>query len=189
MNYVEYYTKSLKVPENVNVEISREKIVRVSGPLGSLSYDFSHMPVDFQIKDGKIFAYVYSSKRKLQAMLGTAIARIRNMIIGVTKGYTYKLKIVYSHFPISVRVKDRLVYIENFCGEKTPRIARIVGEDTKVVVSGDDVLVMGTDKDQVGQTAANIENATKIPDKDPRVFLDGIFIYEKKEGLENVDSS
>ncbi|HDD40325.1 MAG TPA: 50S ribosomal protein L6, partial [Nitrososphaeria archaeon] len=51
-------------------------------------------------------------------------------------------------------------------------------------VRGDDVIVKGIDKQAVGQTAANIEQATKIRRKDLRKFLDGIYIYEKKVGWE-----
>jgi large subunit ribosomal protein L6 len=56
--------------------------------------------------------------------------------------------------------------------------------DVKVSTKEDDVLVQGIRLEDVSQTAANIEHATKVRRKDPRVFLDGIFIYEKKEGME-----
>jgi len=102
------------------------------------------------------------------------------MITGVTKGFTYKLKIVFSHFPINVSVKGDRVIIENFTGERNPRKARIRGE-AKVRVKGDDVIVTGIDIEEVAQTAANIEQATNIKNKDPRVFLDGIYVYEKPE--------
>jgi large subunit ribosomal protein L6 len=44
--------------------------------------------------------------------------------------------------------------------------------------------VQGTNIEDVSQTAANIQQATKIKNKDPRVFLDGIYIYERMEGME-----
>ena len=53
----------------------------------------------------------------------------------------------------------------------------------KVKVSGDDVIVQGINIEEVSQTAANIEQATKIKNRDPRRFLDGIYVYEKLEGL------
>ncbi|NIU39655.1 50S ribosomal protein L6, partial [Candidatus Bathyarchaeota archaeon] len=88
-----------------------------------------------------------------------------------------------SHFPISVKVKEKTVVIENFTGERSPRIAKIMG-DTKVTVKGEDVIVQGINIEDVSQTAANIQNATKIKKKDPRVFLDGIYVYERHEGME-----
>ncbi|MEM2546448.1 MAG: 50S ribosomal protein L6, partial [Candidatus Bathyarchaeia archaeon] len=108
---------------------------------------------------------------------------IKNMITGVSKGFTYKLKIVFSHFPISVKVQDKTVVIENFAGERGPRKAKIIG-DVKVKVSSEDIIVQGIDLEAVSQTAANIEQATKVKGKDPRVFLDGIYIYERAEGME-----
>jgi large subunit ribosomal protein L6 len=104
------------------------------------------------------------------------------MIKGVTKGFTYKLKIVFSHFPISVKVEDKTVRIENFTGERSPRLARILGE-SKVTVKSEDVVVQGIDLEEVSQTAANIEQATRVKVKDPRVFLDGIYVYERLEGI------
>jgi large subunit ribosomal protein L6 len=105
------------------------------------------------------------------------------MITGVTRGFTYKLKIVFAHFPLSVKTKENMVSIENFTGERSPRWAKIIG-DARVSVKEDDVIVQGINLENVSQTAANIERATKVKRKDPRVFLDGIFVYEKKEGLE-----
>jgi len=105
------------------------------------------------------------------------------MIKGVTKGFTYKLKIVFSHFPITVKIKEKTLIIENFTGERNPRKAKIMG-DTKVTVKGDDIIVQGINLEDVSQTAANIQNATKIRRKDPRVFLDGIYVYEKHEGIQ-----
>lgn len=175
----------VKVPSNVEVEITGFKI-SVKGPLGSIVKDFSHIPhsnISIRREGNTIFIEAYGKvKRPVKAMLGTLEAHIENMILGVTKGFTYRLKIVYSHFPISVKIKDRTVYIENFIGERTPRIAKVVG-DVKVVVDKDDLIIKGLDKEAVAQTAANIEQATKIRRKDPRVFLDGIYIYSREVGM------
>ena len=73
--------------------------------------------------------------------------------------------------------------IENFTGERSPRVVEIVG-GTKVKVRGEDIIVQGTNIEDVSQTAANIQQATKIKRKDPRVFLDGIYVYERLEGME-----
>jgi len=75
------------------------------------------------------------------------------------------------------------VLIENFTGERRGRKAKIIG-DVKVKVESEDVLVEGINLEDVSQTAANIEQATKVKKKDPRVFLDGIYVYERKEGTE-----
>ena len=106
---------------------------------------------------------------------------VKNMFTGVTKGYTYKVKVVYAHFPITVKTKGKQVQVENFVGERSPRVSDIVGE-CRVTVEGDDVIVKGVSLEDVSQTAANIELATKIRRKDQRVFLDGLYIYHKEEG-------
>ncbi|HLE65245.1 MAG TPA: 50S ribosomal protein L6, partial [Candidatus Bathyarchaeia archaeon] len=118
-------------------------------------------------------------------MLGTAAAHVRNMIKGVTKGYKYSLRTVYAHFPVTVKVdeKARTLRIENFTGEKTPRFAQIL-DSVKVTVKGEDIFVEGTDLKAVSQTAANIQNATRIKKKDQRVFLDGIYVFQKANMLE-----
>jgi len=105
------------------------------------------------------------------------------MITGVTKGYTYKLKIVFSHFPITVKVQDKAVLIENFTGERRARSAKILG-DVKVKIEPDDIIVQGATLEDVSQTAANIEQVTRVTKKDPRVFLDGIYVYERNEGID-----
>ncbi|HDI01033.1 MAG TPA: 50S ribosomal protein L6 [Candidatus Bathyarchaeota archaeon] len=179
MVYKEF--KVVEVPEGVQVEVNG-KVVKVKGPLGELVRDFSHAPVDIRLDGNKVVVEAYWPKKRERAMIGTVAAHIRNMITGVTKGFTYKLKIVFTHFPIQVSVEGDKVVIRNFLGERAPRIAKIM-PGVKVEVEKEDVLVKGIDIEAVGQTAANIEMATKIKGKDIRVFLDGIYIYEKQVGM------
>ncbi len=181
MPKIVHIVEEVEIPENVKVKIEGLK-VEVKGPKGSLVRDFSHAR-DIQIykKDNKVIVETFFANRKKKALVGSIAAHINNMIKGVTKGFTYKLKIVYSHFPISVKVVGKEVIIENFLGEKAPRKAKIIGDDVKVTVKGDDIIVEGIDIEHVGQTAANIELATKIKGYDPRVFMDGIYIYEREK--------
>ncbi|RJS74540.1 50S ribosomal protein L6 [Candidatus Bathyarchaeota archaeon] len=173
-------TRKVEIPEDVTVSLDK-KTVEVKGEKGRLVRDFSHAPIVIHTEDGKVVVSAVSSRRKDSALVGTICSHINNMIKGVTKGFTYKLKIVYSHFPITVKVQGNRIIIENFIGERSPRTAKIVG-DVKVIVKGDDILVQGADIEAVSQTAANIEQATRVKNKDPRKFLDGIYIYEKLEG-------
>ena len=174
-----HVVEEVEIPENVNVSINGLK-VRVEGPKGVLERDFSHARgVIIRLEDRKIVVETYFANRRRKALVGTIAAHINNMILGVTKGFRYKLKIVYSHFPISVKVQGKEVIIENFLGEKAPRKARIVGDDVTVKVTKDDVIVEGIDIEHVGQTAANIEMAAKVKGLDRRVFMDGIYIYER----------
>ena len=182
MVLVELIQKSLEIPAGVELTVNGRH-VKATGPKGMLEEDFSHMPVNFTVKDNTLQVHSSWARKREVALVGTALAHVRNMIRGVTKGYTYKLKIVYAHFPVTVKVheKEKNLTIENFTGEKTPRVIRIVGS-AKVKVAGDELHVQGNNLRDVSQTAANIQTGTKIGDKDQRVFLDGIYIFEKSEG-------
>jgi len=173
----------MPVPEGVQLTIDGRKI-KATGPKGTLEQDFSHMPVHFSLEGASFRVYSSWARKREVALVGTALAHVRNMVRGVTSGYSYKLKIVYAHFPITVKVQDKekRLLIENFTGEKTPRIIRIVGT-AKVKVVGDELHVQGTSLTDVSQTAANIQTGTKIKEKDQRVFLDGIYIFEKSQGM------
>jgi len=174
--------KTVEIPENVNITMDG-RIVTVRGEKGELARDFSHTPISINLEEKTIKAQANWPRKREAALVGTVCSHIQNMITGVTKGFTYKLKIVFSHFPISVKVKESTLVIENFTGERSPRIAKIMG-DTKVVVKGEDIVIHGINIEDVSQTAANIEKATKVERKDHRVFLDGIYIYERREGME-----
>ena len=93
------------------------------------------------------------------------------------------MKIVFSHFPITVKVNEKNVLIENFQGERAHRVAKIWG-NTKVVTKGDDIIITGRVLTDVTQTTAEIELKTKVKNKDHRVFLDGIYNYSKSKGIE-----
>lgn len=174
--------KTIQIPDGVEVHVE-ERVVTVKGEKGTLTRDFSDAPVSIQHENDLIRVQADWPRKREVALVGTVCSHVENMITGVTKGFTYKLKIVFSHFPISVKAKGNMISIENFTGERSPRWSRIIG-DVKVSVQGDDVVVQGINLEEVSQTAANIERATKVKSKDPRVFLDGIFVYEKRTAME-----
>lgn len=173
-----YYVAEVEVTQEVRVTVNGLRVT-VEGPKGKLERDFSHAKgVSIRQNENRVVVEVFNADRRKKALVGTIAAHIRNMITGVTKGYRYKLKIVFSHFPISVEVKGNQVIIKNFLGEKAPRRANIL-EGVSVKVVDRDIIVEGIDIEKVGQTAANIELATKIGEFDRRVFMDGIYIYER----------
>lgn len=170
------------IPDNVDSVIDG-RIVTIKGEKGELTRDFSHAPINIELDGKNVTVRATWPRKKEASIVGTVRSHIENMIKGVTTGFTYKLKIVFSHFPITVKIIGDSLIITNFTGERSPRRARIIG-NTKVTIKGDDILVQGTNLEDVSQTAANIQNSTKIRYKDPRVFLDGIYVYEKLEGFE-----
>ena len=174
-------SKTIQVPDNVDVSMDGKKI-SFKGAKGTLTRDFSFAPVAIEGEGKSIRVWAKWPRKKEAALVGTVYSHIQNMITGVTKGYSYKLKIVFSHFPISVKVQDKTVLIENFTGERRPRRVKTLG-DVKIKVEAEDIIVEGVNLEDVSQTAANIEQATRVRRKDPRVFLDGIYVYERNEGV------
>jgi large subunit ribosomal protein L6 len=174
--------KTIKIPEEVDVSVNG-RVVTVKGPKGMLVRDFSDAPVTIVHQGGEVSVETAWPRKKEASLVGTIYSHINNMITGVTKGFTYKLKIVFAHFPVSVKAQGKTIQIENFTGERSARVAKIRG-DAKVTVKGEDVIIQGINLEDVSQTAANIEQATKVRRKDPRIFLDGIYIYERLEVMD-----
>lgn len=169
--------EEIQIPEEVQVEVQGANI-KVSGSKGEVSRTLDLRGISFRKEDDVIIVESDSARRKRRAALGTSKSHLENMIRAVTDGFSYKLKVVYSHFPISVKVQDDRVEVHNFIGEQEPRVAKILG-DTEVEVKGDEIIVSGTDKEDVGQTAANIEQVSQVRGRDPRVFQDGIYVIER----------
>jgi large subunit ribosomal protein L6 len=172
----------IQIPDDVEVTIEGKKVM-VKGVKGTLTRDFSYAPISIELRGKILYMWANWPKKRETALVGTVCSHIKNMITGVRKGFTYKLKIVFSHFPISVKIQNKTMLIENFTGERSPRKVKIMG-DAKVKILSEDIIVQGINLEDVSQTAANIEQATKVKRKDPRVFLDGIYVYERSEGME-----
>jgi large subunit ribosomal protein L6 len=169
--------RTVDIPSDVKITF-KKNLLTVTGPRGSLERRFSHPRLNIKVAKDKVTVSSPMPKKKEGALVGTWHAHIKNMVEGVTKGFKYEMKVVYSHFPIKTAVKGKEFVIENFLGERHPRLARILGE-TKVVVSGDTVTLTGIDLETVSQSCANIELATRIQNYDPRTFQDGIYTMSK----------
>lgn len=170
--------EKIEIPDGVEV-IIKNKVVSVKGPNGEDSRKFTYPNVSITEIDNSVVLETTFPKKKDKSMIGTTKAHISNMIVGVTEGFTYTMKIVFAHFPMTVKVEKERVVIDNFLGERHPRFSKIVGS-AKVSVKGDEVTITGINKEHVGQTMANLEQATKIKGRDPRVFQDGIYLISKE---------
>ncbi|NLI62629.1 MAG: 50S ribosomal protein L6 [Methanosarcinaceae archaeon] len=171
------FQKTVEILPDVTVSYENH-IMKVKGPKGELTREFYYPGIDVEVHPDSIVIDTSSSKRKYKSMVGTFASHMNNMIVGVTSGFEYKMTIVYSHFPMQTKVDGKKFIIGNFLGEKADRIAKIVG-DTEVKISGNTVTVSGINKEDVGQTTANIEQRCRIKRFDPRVFQDGIYVVEK----------
>ena len=176
------FQETIEIPEGINITVDKH-MLGFQVPLGKTFKSFRKIPINIEVADGKLTLKALGTRKRDYSILHTARSLIRNICEGLTEGYTIKMKVVYAHFPITVKVDGKNILIENFQGERAPRKTFIVG-NTKVIPKGEDVILTGEVWTEVTQTAANIELKTKVKNKDHRVFLDGIYIYEKKKGIE-----
>ncbi|MBI5001555.1 MAG: 50S ribosomal protein L6 [Euryarchaeota archaeon] len=167
------------IPAKVKVSIAG-RVVNVEGPKGKLAKALTHPDVTVEMDGKDVVVGTNDKSRKVYAMIGTYRAHIQNMFYGATEGYEFRMKAVYSHFPLKIVIKGDVVMVENYLGEKAPRKAKVVG-GTKVVLKGDELTLTGPDIEMVGQSAANIEKATRRSGYDTRIFQDGIYITKKGE--------
>jgi large subunit ribosomal protein L6 len=175
----EFYINEIVLPSEVSIT-KQENLITTKGSFGSVQKDFTKMPAIIDLQDNKITIKSRGNRKKDFALVNTLQSVINNMIKGSSQGFTYRLKIVFAHFPISIKIKGKDIVVENFFGERSPRTSKIIGNDTKVSVEGEDIIVKGPNIENVSQTAANLELATRIKNKDSRVFLDGVYIYSKE---------
>jgi len=165
------------LPEGFSAAVDHRKVT-VKCAQGEATRNFKARGISFKAQDKEILIEGKPASRKMNALMKTLSSHIRNMVAGLQQPYVCKLAIIYSHFPMNVAVKGNVVEINNFTGEKFSRRAKIL-PGVSVEVKGKDVIVKGTDKEATGQTAANLENATKVRGKDRRVYQDGIFVVKK----------
>jgi len=175
MNRVE-----IEIPDDVSAETDHLELT-VEGPNGSVTRRLWYPDIDVSVADGAVVIATESDDAKTDATVGTFESHVANMLHGVTDGWEYTMEVYYAHFPMQVTVEGDEVVIENFLGERAARRTPIRG-DTDVQIDGETVTLSGSDKEAVGQTAADIEQLTKVTDKDTRVFQDGVYIVDKPTG-------
>ncbi|ORY75428.1 60S ribosomal protein L9 [Protomyces lactucae-debilis] len=174
--------ETLEIPAGVTVDI-KARIIKVTGPRGELNKNLQHISMIIRkVSETQISFKVYHGDRKGNACLRTVRSLINNMITGVTKGFRYKLRYVYAHFPINVNVvEDNVVEIRNFLGEKVirkvPMLEGVTVDFSKNVK--DEIVLEGNSIENVSQSAASIQQSCAVKNKDIRKFLDGIYVSER----------
>jgi len=168
----------IKLPDGVKAAYSEEGVLMLEGPKGKVSKKMSNSSLKINVDGNTVKFSPARLTRNEKALANTFRAHIRNMIKGVQEGYTYKLKVCSTHFPMTVTIEGDTVVVKNLFGEKIPRKTTII-EGVKANIQGDLITLTGCNKESVGQTAANIEQSTRITNRDRRVFVDGIWITEK----------
>ncbi len=169
--------QELAIPEKVEVKVNNNR-VSVKGPKGQIQREFRSKNVVISVEGGKVSLLAKDADKRDKTMMNTFKAHIKNMLMGVIDGYIYTLKICSGHFPMNVSLKGNELFIKNFLGEKVPRTVKII-EGVTVKIDGEKVTVEGIDIEKCGQCAASIELATRITNRDKRIFQDGIWLTNK----------
>mmetsp|Transcript_30715 Transcript_30715/g.99932 ORF Transcript_30715/g.99932 Transcript_30715/m.99932 type:complete len:213 (-) Transcript_30715:157-795(-) len=177
-----FVEKSIAIPEGVEVEV-KSRHVKVTGPRGKLEKSFKHIACDVYLQDGNVCVELWDSTSKKIAVLRTVISHVRNMFNGVCTGYTYKMRMVYAHFPINVAIEGggKKVEIRNFLGEKRVRKVDLL-EGVTILRSTDvkdELVLSGNDVENVSASCLLIAQSCSVLRKDLRKFLDGIYVSEK----------
>ena len=145
----------LTIPEKVNVE-QNEQILTVKGPKGELTLNIDQC-VKVEVKEGQITVEPLNNLKHTNEMHGTTNANIRNMIIGVTEGYTKGLEIVGVGYRFTVKgntlsIQDGKSHLDN---------VNIPTGITVKQVSNTEIEISGIDKCKVGKFAAEVRDLRK----------------------------
>lgn len=178
---------TLVLPSEVSATITN-KILSIKSQKAELKKSMKNYRANIKVEGNKIIIEGKPITRRTRDIVKTAISHIKNMVEGAVYGYKYKLKIVYSHFPMTAQIDKDTVLIKNFLGEKFPRKAKIRGT-TKVEAKGAEIIVSGYDKEDVSQTASSIEQSAKVKNKDIRRYQDGVYLIEQTNITEKPSST
>ncbi len=172
--------------ENINleieipsgVEVTLDGKIKVVGPQGEVEKEINHPKIQIKKEENKITIACKNATKKEKKIIHAFRAHLNNMLSGVQEKFIYKIKVCSGHFPMNVAVSNNQLTIKNFLGENTPRVLNLKpGADVKV--EGDIIVVSAVSKELAGQVAADIEQLTKVNNKDIRIFQDGCYIIEK----------
>ncbi len=167
----------LTIPQEIVCSIEKDSVILKKGD-DILTIPYNHVFVSVDVKDNTITIKPNNKKKMFLSVSNTIKKIINNAVNGFSKDYVYKMEVVYSHFPMTVKIDKNKLIISNFYGEKKPRVVSI-SKNVNIQVNGKEIVLSGKDKQAVGQTAGAIEAKTRMKNKDYRVFDDGIYIVEK----------
>ncbi len=168
----------VEIPNEVELSIENNK-VKARGPKGELVHEIKEEFIKVERKENLLIVSCEKDIDRQKEIAGTHAALIRNMLKGVTEGYTAELVLIYQHFPPSIKLDGNKLIVENFIGERAPRVIEFPADKVKVNVSNNKITIEGIDKYIVGQVAALFEQSVQPKGKDRRIFKDGLYISKK----------
>eukprot|EP00826_Nyctotherus_ovalis_P059982 TRINITY_DN8388_c0_g2_i1.p1 TRINITY_DN8388_c0_g2~~TRINITY_DN8388_c0_g2_i1.p1 ORF type:complete len:198 (+),score=33.41 TRINITY_DN8388_c0_g2_i1:137-730(+) len=175
--------KEVKIPENVEAAVDKHSVV-IKGPRGQVARDFKHalITITHEPTSNKILVDMWMGKKKQRSVVMSIASAIENMITGVTRGYYFKMKNFYKHFPIHTEAKEegKAVEVWNFMGRRKRRVIKMPeGCTASTTDSKSGIEVAGIDLDAVALTCARIHQSCLEKNKDEKKFLDGVYLEEK----------
>lgn len=170
--------EEIMIPEGISA-ILEENVVTMKKDSEEIVRKINPM-INVKVEGDKIILETKKATKKQKKVFGTLKAHLNNMINGLTEKFKYKLQISNVHFPMTVKVNETKneMAINNFLGEKTDRIIKLV-PGVSIKVDKEFIEIEDCDIEKAGQCAANIEKGAKPKNKDRRIFQDGIYIIEK----------
>ena len=169
--------KDIGLPDNLSASIHGQ-ILLIKGPKDEVKKEFKQHNISISVNDKKIFLESKSGTKEDKKIMGSLVAHIKNMIRGSQQKHVYTLKICSGHFPMNVSISSNKLFVKNFLGEKVPRVLQLK-EGADVKVEGDLIHVESANKEIAGQVSADIEQLTRRPGYDTRIFQDGCYIIVK----------
>lgn len=159
--------------------------VKVTNPATkqTLERTFRHKAMEITpVGTDKLRVDIWFGKKKDIACLRTICSHIENMMTGVTRGFKYRMRAVYAHFPINLVITPKgVIEIRNFLGERRVRtVTPMPGVKVVKATDAKDTLdISGAAIEDVGRTCSLIGQQAMVRKKDIRKFLDGIYIENR----------
>ena len=166
--------RPIEVPAGVNVVLEPGRVA-VTGPLGSLQQE---IPQRMQIaqEDGIVTVTRPTERGEDRALHGLTRTLIANMVEGVTKGFEKRLEIQGVGYRAALKGTD----LELQVGYSHPVVMKPRTGITFEVPTPTQITVRGTDKQQVGQTAAEIRKIRPPePYKGKGIRYEGEYVRRK----------
>lgn len=170
-------TREIILPDSVNAIVNGQFLL-IKGKNGEVKREFRQRNISLKASSQKIILESKSGTKKDKKITGSLAAHIKNMIKGSLQGHIYTLKACSGHFPMNISVSGSKLIVKNFLGEKVPRVLTLK-ENAEVKIEGDLIYVTSPSKETAGQVSADIEQLTRRPGYDTRVFQDGLYLINK----------
>ena len=145
----------LTIPEKVNVELNGN-VLTVKGPKGELTLNIDKF-IEVNINESEITVKPLNNLKHTREMHGTTNANIRNMLIGVTEGYTKGLEITGVGYRFNVKGNE--INVQD--GKSHLDILTVPAGIEVKQISNTEIELSGIDKSAIGKFAAEIRELRK----------------------------